>query len=173
MSIPSFRIDPGRDWGPSDFDVRHSWRGLTYAIPSVGSSTAWRAITSEWSADAIITARSALPVNVVTGTTVFSVSNALRPDLVANVPLYVDDATVPGGRRFNRAAFAAPPLDASGNPLRQGSLPTQCAARVCDEPGRPRGAPRHSRSRRGDARNCASRCSTCSTRSVSARRPTR
>ena len=39
-----------------------------------------------------------------------------------NTPLYVDDATVPGGWRFNRAAFVAPPLDASGQPLRQGTL---------------------------------------------------
>jgi hypothetical protein len=72
--------------------------------------------------DAVFTARSALPVNVVTGTTAFGVSSALRPDVVPGVPLYVDDPTVPGGQRFNKAAFAAPPLDASGNPLRQGTL---------------------------------------------------
>jgi hypothetical protein len=69
----------------------------------------------------VLVARSALPVNVVSGTTAFSVSNALRPDVVPDVPLYVDDASVPGGRRFNRAAFTPAPL-AAGNPLRQGTL---------------------------------------------------
>jgi hypothetical protein len=122
-SVPSYRFDPEDDWGPSDFDVRHTFgAGVTYAIPTVGSARVWRIITGDWSVDAVITARSAPPVNVVMGTTVFAVSNALRPDLVPNTPLYVDDATVPGGWRFNRAAFVAPPLEANGNPLRQGTL---------------------------------------------------
>jgi len=112
--LPSYRLDPEQDWGPSDFDVRHTLSGgVTYALP---------AFARRWSVDAVFTARSALPVNVVTGTTAFGVSNTLRPDVVSNVPLYVDDGAVPGGRRFNRAAFAGPPLDASGNPLRQGTL---------------------------------------------------
>lgn len=122
-SLPSFRVDPEEDWAPSDFDVRHTFgAGVTYAIAVPGSAPLWRMVSSGWSVDAVLTARSALPVNVVTGTPAFSVSNALRPDLVANTPLYVDDATVPGGWRFHRSAFVSPPLDASGNPLRQGSL---------------------------------------------------
>src|SRR5262249_52776332 len=67
-------------------------------------------------------ARSALPVNVVTGATAFGVSNALRPDLEPSASLYVDDGSVPGGRRYNAAAFSIPTLDANGNP-RQGTLP--------------------------------------------------
>lgn len=122
-SIPSDRFDPDGDWGPSDFDVRHTFgAGVTYAIPAVGSSRVWRIITGDWSLDSVITARSAPPVNVVMGTTVFGVSNALRPDLVPNAPLYVDDASAPGGWQFNRAAFVAPPLEANGNPHRQGTL---------------------------------------------------
>jgi len=108
--LPSVRVDPEVDWGPSDFDVRHTLSGgLTYS---------WRG----WSVDSIFVARSALPVNVVTGTTAFGVSSALRPDVAAGTPLYVDDSSVPGGQRFNRAAFANPPLDAANNPLRQGTL---------------------------------------------------
>jgi carboxypeptidase family protein len=108
--LPSVRVDPEVDWGPSDFDVRHTFSGgLTYS---------WRG----WSVDSIFVARSALPVNVLTGTTAFGVSSSLRPDVLPGVPLYVDDASVPGGRRFNRAAFVNPPLDASNNPLRQGTL---------------------------------------------------
>ena len=122
-SVPSYRFDPDGDWGPSDFDVRHTFgAGLSYAIPALRSSPAWRVITDGWSVDAVVSARSASPVNVVMGTAVFGVSNALRPDLVPNTPLYVDDAAVPGGWRFNRAAYVAPPLDAAGNPLRQGTL---------------------------------------------------
>jgi hypothetical protein len=63
-----------------------------------------------------------LPVNVVTGATAFAVTNALRPDRVSGAPLYLDDANVPGGRRFNAAAFAPPPIGPGGNPLRQGTL---------------------------------------------------
>src|SRR5262249_18824766 len=35
---------------------------------------------------------------------------------------YVDDPAAPGGQRLNRAAFVNPLGDASGNPLRQGTL---------------------------------------------------
>jgi len=38
----------------------------------------------------------------------------VRPDLVGGVPVYIDDATVPGGRRINRAAFANPAAGQSG-----------------------------------------------------------
>jgi hypothetical protein len=121
--FPSFRFDPEQDWGPSEFDVRHTLSGaVTYALPSPRGPSVWRAILGGWSVDTVFTARSALPANVVTGTTAFGVSNALRPDVVVGVPLNVDDPSVPGGQRFNRAAFAPPPLDASGNPLRQGTL---------------------------------------------------
>ena len=121
--LPAFRVDPEEDWGPSDFDVRHTFSGgVTYMIPSLAHGSPWRQMTSGWSIDGVFIARSALPVNVLTGTTAFGVSNALRPDLVPGVELYVDDDAVPGGRRTNRAAFVAPPLDAAGNPLRQGTL---------------------------------------------------
>ncbi len=121
--LPLFRSDPDQDWGPSDFDARHSFSGgVTYAVPAWPRGPVWQAITDGWSVDALFRARSALPVNVVTGTAPFAVSNALRPDVVPGVPLYVDDPSVPGGRRFNRGAFVPPPRDASGNPLRQGTL---------------------------------------------------
>jgi hypothetical protein len=34
--------------------------------------------------------------------------NIARPDRVAGVPLYLEDRSLPGGRRINRAAFIAP-----------------------------------------------------------------
>jgi hypothetical protein len=121
--LPLFRNDPDQEWGPSGFDVRHTVTGgMTFQVPASARGPVWRAITGGWSVDAVFSARSALPVNVVTGTAPFGVSNALRPDVVPGAPLYVDDAAVPGGRRFNRAAFVAPPVDAGGTPLRQGTL---------------------------------------------------
>jgi hypothetical protein len=121
--LPSVRVNPELDWGPSDFDVRHTFSGgVTYTLPTWPVGPAWGAIVNGWSVDSIFVARSALPVNVVTGTTAFGVSSALRPNLVSGASLYVDDAAVPGGQRFNRDAFVAPPVDAAGNPLRQGTL---------------------------------------------------
>jgi hypothetical protein len=121
--LPSFRVNPEEDWGPSDFDARHTLSGgVTYAFPTAPSGSLWHGVASGWSVDAVFTARSALPVNVLTGADAFGVSDALRPDVVTGMTLYVDDDTVPGGRRFNRAAFAPPPVDADDNPLRQGTL---------------------------------------------------
>ncbi|HMF95616.1 MAG TPA: carboxypeptidase regulatory-like domain-containing protein [Vicinamibacterales bacterium] len=121
--LPAMRVDPERDWGPSDFDVRHTFTaGATYAIPGAHGESWWNVLLRDWSVDGLVIARSALPVNVVTGTTAFGVSNALRPDLVPGVALYVDDAMAPGEQRLNGSAFTTPPLDASGNPLRQGAV---------------------------------------------------
>lgn len=112
------------DRGVSDFDVRHTLNaGLTYnlAVPKMNSMS--DALLRGFALDATFSARSAAPVNLIggflsAGTNGFNV----RPDMVANRPLYLDDASVPGGRRFNRAAFAVPAPDASGNPTRQGTL---------------------------------------------------
>jgi hypothetical protein len=122
-ALPAVRVDPELDWGPSDFDVRHTLSGaLTYALPAPPHESVWRAILSRWSVDSVFAARSALPVNVVTGTTAFGVSNVLRPDVVPGVPFYMDNPADPGGRVFNKAAFISPPLDSMRNPLRQGTL---------------------------------------------------
>jgi hypothetical protein len=121
--LPLFRADPDNDWGPSDFDVRHTVSGaVTYQIPEPSRGSPWRLLGRGWSVDAVFVARSALPVNVLTGTTAFSTSNALRPDRVPGAPFYLNDGSVPGGRRFNPAAFTRPPVDAAGEPLRQGTL---------------------------------------------------
>ncbi|MGH9845153.1 MAG: hypothetical protein ACREEM_41075 [Blastocatellia bacterium] len=72
--------------------------------------------------DTIAGARSAFPVNVIARNDGAASGQFLlggfRPDLIPGVPLYVDDGSVAGGRRINRAAFAAPPA----SPLRQGTL---------------------------------------------------
>jgi hypothetical protein len=124
IGIPGQTVDPQIDRGPSDFDVRHAFSAaVTYDIPAPFQNAFANAFLRDFSIDAIVTARSAAPVNVITGRTFFAQSSISRPDLVNGVPLYIDDLSVAGGRRFNRAAFALPPLGPNGvTPARQGTL---------------------------------------------------
>jgi len=111
--------NPHIDRGSSDFDARHAFNvALSYDIPGSDGNRALRAITSHWSVDSIFTARTALPINVLVdlGETLDSDLLQVRPDRVPDVPLYIRDSTVPGGRRVNAAAFSIQPE------LRQGNL---------------------------------------------------
>ncbi|HKY41514.1 MAG TPA: TonB-dependent receptor [Pyrinomonadaceae bacterium] len=106
---PSFNIDVSNERGPSDFDVRHAVTGaLTYDIPTVGQNRHVSALIRNFSLDGTFTARTATPINVVTGTNIIGGNQMSRPDLVAGVPLYLDDESAPGGWRINRAAFTVP-----------------------------------------------------------------
>ncbi len=127
--------------GPSDFDIRHSFSaGVTYDIPSLKANSFARAILGGWSSENFIVARSAPPLTVFDEQ--FQVFNgafaAIRPDLVPGQPLYLYGTQCasalepldpsgqhfgcPGDRGLNPAAFTDPPVDASGNPTRQGTL---------------------------------------------------
>ncbi|HEX8473211.1 MAG TPA: carboxypeptidase regulatory-like domain-containing protein [Pyrinomonadaceae bacterium] len=104
-------IDPQLERGSSNFDVRHNFNAaLTYTLPrtSLPRHPLARAALANWSLDAILRARTATPVNVLlrTGGIIGNLVEAQRPDLIAGVPLYVRDASAPGGRRINREAFA-------------------------------------------------------------------
>ena len=118
--------DPNLDRGSSDFDVRHAFSSaVTYNLPTPKWGGFGRAVLGGWSVDTIVTARSATPVDIIgriTQTAAAGFFSLLRPDLVPNQPLYIDDSQAPGGRRFNPAAFVQPPVNASGRPLRQGTL---------------------------------------------------
>jgi hypothetical protein len=113
-------VNPNSDRGPSDFDVRHSLTATTsYAVPSVRSDAKIASVLNGWSIDAIFRARTATPVNIVARQDVLTADLIVvlqRPDLIAGVPVYVNDPKAPGGRRINRAAFAVPMT------IRQGSL---------------------------------------------------
>ena len=101
--------------GSSDYDIRHTFSGaISYNIRAPRGGT-WKAIFGNWSTDSIVYARSAPPVNVVTGQNPFpggalltGASGAVRPNLVAGVPLWISDQNVAGGKRINPAAFAIP-----------------------------------------------------------------
>jgi outer membrane receptor protein involved in Fe transport len=113
--------DPVRDRGPSDNDVRHSFAAaFSFDIPPPSSHRVIRAILGNWSLDSSFRARSATPVNVLTGVDVFGIHGFTetwgRPDVVEGMPFYIQDSTAPGGRRINPDAFSIP----AGN--RQGTL---------------------------------------------------
>ena len=69
-----------------------------------------------WSIDTIVRLQGATPVNLIARSSInlFGESVSNRPDLILGQPLYRDDPTAPGGRVFNRAAFAVPPLGRQG-----------------------------------------------------------
>ena len=59
--------DSPSERGSSDYDIRHTFSGaVSYNIPAPGSGI-WKSIFGNWSTDSIIYARTAPPVNVVTG----------------------------------------------------------------------------------------------------------
>jgi hypothetical protein len=109
-------ITPGLDRASSSFDIRQSFSGaLTYNIPSPFQSSGMNAIFGGWATDSIFRARTGTPVNVVIqNISLQGVSNITRPNLVAGVPLYLDDAAAPGGRRLNPAAFVRPATGLQG-----------------------------------------------------------
>ncbi|HEY0405901.1 MAG TPA: TonB-dependent receptor [Pyrinomonadaceae bacterium] len=109
--------DAQQERAVSDFDVRHLLNAmLTYSLPSPRLNGWSYALLRNWSIDAIFNARGARPINVVYGVPTSYGFAYLRPDLLAGVPIYLDDAAEGGGRRLNPAAFAIP----SGG--RQGTL---------------------------------------------------
>ena len=132
VNTPSAKVDPGTDRGPSDFDVRHAFNSaVTYDIPPLLKDGVGKAIFRNWSIHALFTARSATPVNVtyaIFAPTVAGIA-LVRPDLVEGIPVYIDDPSAPGGRRFNNAISFPPdnPFPQIGPflppfPSRQGSL---------------------------------------------------
>jgi hypothetical protein len=117
LNTPGALANPNIDRGDSDFDIRNSFTGgLTYDVPSFGSDKIVRAILGGWSVDGFILARSAPPVNIV-GTLYNAAGIALypRPNVVAGVPLELYGSGYPGGKIFNKAAFAAAPAGQQGN----------------------------------------------------------
>jgi hypothetical protein len=118
FNISTTKIDPKIDRGPSDFDVRHSFSAAaSYDVPRLVVNHFVESFISDWSVAGIFRARTATPLTVISNQVLFGVAAGVtRADLVSGLPLYINDPTVAGGRRINRAAFAAPP------PGRQGTL---------------------------------------------------
>ncbi len=89
----------GRDRASATFDVRHSFQAaLSYRLKR------------DWLISGTFRARTGFPVDLVTTDQPFGLGfdNDQRPDLVPGVPVWLDDAAAPGGRRLNSAAFRLP-----------------------------------------------------------------
>lgn len=98
--------------GNADFDIRHNFQSaLSYDIPFNSENSFISAFIKDWALDGRVSARTALPVNIIGRTgvdpSVPYLSLDFQPNYVAGQPLYVDDPTVAGGRRINFAAFSA------------------------------------------------------------------
>jgi hypothetical protein len=108
-------VPPGAssDRGSSTYDIRHTFAGaVSYDIPAPGTGI-WKSIFENWSTDSSIYARTAPPVNIVTGQNTFGLylsaaNSAQRPNLVSGTPLWISDPNVAAGKRINKAAFSVP-----------------------------------------------------------------
>ena len=99
-------------YGNSDFDVRNNLQaGLVWNMPSYQRKPLLRALTSNWSTDNRLMARTAFPLTLqgnlisdpITGEQYYGNLN-----LVANTPVYLYGPQYPGGKSINPAAFAYP-----------------------------------------------------------------
>ena len=111
--------------GNSAFDVRHNFSSaVTYNIPKPNAGRVLTPVFRDWSIDSTIYVQSGTPFDLFAGQTVLPNGTVVnvRPDVVPGQPFWIKDSTVPGGRRLNPAAFITPPMDASRNFIRQGTL---------------------------------------------------
>jgi hypothetical protein len=119
--IPATIAPANANRGQSAFDVRHSFSAaVTYMLPAAASRGLVQRLSGNWSVDGVVVARTGLPVDVTTARISGSINPLIsaptRPDLVPGQPIYIPDATAPGGKVLNPSAFSIP------NPPRQGDL---------------------------------------------------
>lgn len=102
------KIENSFFYGPSAFDIRHNFSSaLTYQIPTFSQIRFVKAIFGNWSADTILKFQSAPPVDIVQQQSREFGTFPNHPDVVSGQPVWINDSSVPGGRRINPAAFAA------------------------------------------------------------------
>jgi len=122
LQAPAARTGMDLDRGPSSFDIRHTFTGTgSYEIPVRMANRFAKAVLGGFAVDSVVRLRTATPVAVVTGRDPLGLglTNVARPDLVPGQPLYLSGDGLPGGKRFNPAAFDAVTPLAQG---RQGTL---------------------------------------------------
>jgi len=111
---------PAMDRASSDFDIRHSLSAaFSYEIPKAQRASWWRG----WAVEGTFRARSGFPLNVLNSDQYQGISyeNIYRPDFIGGQVLWLEDPSVPGGRRINTSAFKAAPISSDGSPT-QGTL---------------------------------------------------
>jgi hypothetical protein len=108
-ALPGQFLNPRADYGPSDFDIRHTMSaGLDYEISGHKGPGIANHLVRGWALDTVITARSSPPVNVTAFEDLGFGFYSVRPDLVPGAALYSNSSDVPGGRAINSTAFAVP-----------------------------------------------------------------
>ncbi len=94
----------------SDYDIRHNFQlAGSYEVGGHYRNAAEAYVLQHWAVDTRISARSALPIDVLQPQTVDPTSGAtiqLHPDRVLNQPLYLYGSQYRGGRAINYAAFS-------------------------------------------------------------------
>jgi hypothetical protein len=114
--IPGQFLNQRVDYGSSDFDIRHTATvGVDYAPKFEGNSRALTALLGNWSIDSVAVMHSSPPVNVTVSRDIGFGVYDFRPDLIPGIPLYVDDPSAPGGRRFNSLALSLPSAHQQGS----------------------------------------------------------
>jgi hypothetical protein len=105
--LPTSISSPRNERGLGDFDARHSFSGaISYLTPKVSGNRMLRGLLNRWGVDALITARTSLPVDVQFYGQVGTVFYVLRPNRNLGVPIRISDPNVPAGWRINPAAFS-------------------------------------------------------------------
>jgi hypothetical protein len=103
----------------SDFDVRHNFQAaLTYDVPGSYANSLASALLTHWGFDTRISARSALPVDVLGALTFNPATQTqvyLHADLVPGQPTYLYGSQYPGSRIINYNAFTPAAAGVDGN----------------------------------------------------------
>ena len=112
---PSYSLSESR--ASSSFDVRHSATGaLSYRLPRAFKSVRIPEALAGWTLSGILRARTGFPVDIKNTEEGLGrgFDNFGRPDLIAGVPIWIDDSSRGGGRVLNPAAFRVPPAGTQG-----------------------------------------------------------
>ena len=113
LNVPPGKSPASQERGASDYDIRNTFASaVSWYIPGPHSGW-WKPILENWSVNSIVYARTAPPVNVVTGKNPFGgflsgANSVQRPNVVPGVPIYLPDPTAGGGKIINSAAFSIP-----------------------------------------------------------------
>ncbi|MGD0732984.1 MAG: TonB-dependent receptor, partial [Terracidiphilus sp.] len=108
----NFDLSDALERSSSDFDIRHNFQtALTYDVPGQYSNSALSGLLKHWALDTRVTARSALPVDVI-GNEAFDPAMGgniqFHPNLVPGQPLYLNGSQYPGGKIINYNSFNVP-----------------------------------------------------------------
>lgn len=90
-NIPPELLPPEKDFGDSDFDVRHVLAAaLTYQTPGVGSGGVVTQLTRNWGLDLMLRARSGFPYTVGVDVPFFPETVSARPNIVPGQPFWLE-----------------------------------------------------------------------------------